>query len=185
MYNKLFKTITVCWWILNDKNLVLQFFFFKFISIKCFRKILLVSAQIGVSNLVGKCNQCFPNSKIACIDENHFSTCFENLPTATITKCPGERFCTEDVLICRTLEEGYTPSCYHNYCGDCSVSDGIFTCLDETTYGYCFGGTIPLPGTVRSCPLGFVCNYNSREVCVPENKNQVIIASFICISVIF
>ena len=170
---------------MNDKNLVLQFFFFKFISIKYFRKILLVSAQIGVSNLVGKCNQCFPNSKIACIDENHFSTCFENLPTATITKCPGERFCTEDVLICRTLEEGYTPSCYHNYCGDCSVSDGIFTCLDETTYGYCFGGTIPLPGTVRSCPLGFVCNYNSREVCVPENKNQVIIASFICISVIF
>ncbi|TMW41223.1 hypothetical protein DOY81_013697, partial [Sarcophaga bullata] len=134
--------------------------------------IVLVSAQICVSNLVGKCNQCFANSKIACIDEKHFSTCFEGSPTATITKCPGERFCTEDVLICHTLEEGYTPSCYHNYCGDCAVSNGIFTCLDETRYGYCFGGTIPLLGTVRSCPLGFVCNYNSREICVPENKNQ-------------
>lgn len=127
-----------------------------------------------MASLVGSCNQCFASNKVACVDETHFATCFQGVPTATITKCPSNRFCTDDVLICHSTAEGYSPVCYHDgYCGDCEITNGIFTCLDETTYGYCFGGKTPLEGTSRSCPKGYVCNYNFKEVCVSEETHEV------------
>ncbi|KAM7357122.1 uncharacterized protein ACRADG_002614 [Cochliomyia hominivorax] len=135
--------------------------------------ILVTVVKISVASLIGSCNQCFASNNVACLDETHFATCFQGSPTKTITKCPGNRFCTNDVLICHSSAEGYMPVCYHdNYCSDCGVTNGVFTCIDETTYGYCFGGKTPLKGSQRSCPQGFVCNYNSREVCVPENTQE-------------
>lgn len=134
-----------------------------------------------MATLVGSCNQCFPSNKVACLDETHFATCFKGSPTATVTKCPGNRFCTNDVHICRSSAEGFTPVCYYSdYCGECAVTDGIFTCLDETTYVYCFGGQVPSTDSIRSCPPGYVCNFNTREVCVPKDKNEVNIE--ICVS---
>ncbi|XP_037824867.1 mucin-2-like [Lucilia sericata] len=134
--------------------------------------ILLAVVKLGVTSLVGTCNQCFASNNIACLDETHFATCFQGSPTSTITKCPANRFCTDDVLICHSSTEGFSPICHHDNCNDCEATNGIFSCLDETTYGYCFGANTPLKGSLRSCPKGYVCNYNFREVCVPEETHE-------------
>ncbi|KNC25148.1 hypothetical protein FF38_03891 [Lucilia cuprina] len=134
--------------------------------------ILLAIVKLGVTSLVGTCNQCFASNNIACLDETHFATCFQGSPTSTITKCPNNRFCTDDVLICHSSPEGFSPICHHDNCNDCEATNGIFSCLDETTYGYCFGSNTPLKGTLRSCPKGYVCNFNFREVCVPMETHE-------------
>ncbi|XP_073841231.1 uncharacterized protein [Musca autumnalis] len=93
--------------------------------------------------------------------------------TTTITSCPAGRVCTADRQICRLPDEGFTPICYEENCNNCEESYGAFTCLDQTTYGYCFGGSnTPYVTAINSCPQGYVCNTYSNDVCVPAETNS-------------
>ncbi|XP_037940211.1 cell wall protein DAN4 [Teleopsis dalmanni] len=115
--------------------------------------------------LVGECDLCFANN-VACISQQSFVLCNNGAPTNIEVPCPGDKICTSHQTICRSPTED-TPACYENYCGTCILTDGRFACIDETTYGFCFGDLTPKLETFTKCPNGYVCNIEMGN-CMPK-----------------
>ncbi|XP_075163449.1 uncharacterized protein LOC142236080 [Haematobia irritans] len=131
--------------------------------------ILVVLTRFGGSSRVGTCDLCLDSNNVACLDENHFSTCYNGEITATVTKCPDNSVCTTDRRICRLPDDGFTPICYEENCDNCKNLEANFTCLDQTTYGFC---SQAYAETIYSCPKGYVCNVYTKDICVPSETNK-------------
>lgn len=113
------------------------------------------------------------------------------MPTGVLIACPDDYICTGDESICYSPDVA-TPSCLGedddvasttsspsvevNQCGICDV-DKVFACLDEYTYGFCFGmDTIDTkqPPLAITCPENTVCNIiNKSEFCTDSSLAKV------------
>ncbi|XP_017479419.1 PREDICTED: cell wall protein DAN4-like [Rhagoletis zephyria] len=120
-----------------------------------------------IAALTGRCSECFSNG-VACLDEQTFAVCIDNIPTAVSTPCPAATVCTAEQAICLATAQGALPVCYEDQCGTCTSVQRNFTCLDVDTYALCFDGQTPAPSSIDSCPQGYVCDLTSSDVCSPS-----------------
>ena len=112
-----------------------------------------------------KCNTCNPNG-IACINETAFNLCFnEKADTTNEFNCPEGNVCSQTQFKC--VKKGDGPAACDPNQG-CAVCDGIkmFACTSRTTFAQCNGDVITRNS--GKCPEGFVCDSNSKEICVNE-----------------
>ncbi|XP_032593020.1 uncharacterized protein LOC116805409 [Drosophila grimshawi] len=52
-------------------------------------------------------------------------------------------------------------------CSDCSLSGGVYACVDEYSYGICFNMGFVVPTAIKKCPTGYYCNVDGGEFCTP------------------
>lgn len=118
------------------------------------------------------CSDCSVTDGVyACLDEVSYGICFNlgAVDTNTIRSCKDGYYCNVDGSFC-SPQETSAPSCVTSTtpspsstpvlstCSDCSLTDGVYACVDETSYGVCYNLGFVDQSAIRSCDDGFYCN---------------------------
>ncbi|XP_063698861.1 uncharacterized protein LOC134829616 [Culicoides brevitarsis] len=114
-------------------------------------KIFLLIFTSFVLKVSSECNICGSISQAACISEDQYFPCINNIPNfSQILRCPAGSVCSNVAGVCDS--NLLTPAC--PLCGVCNAPGG-YACLSQTTYSPCSAGTsINWP---ISCPEGTIC----------------------------
>uniref|UniRef100_A0A336KEV7 CSON007353 protein n=1 Tax=Culicoides sonorensis TaxID=179676 RepID=A0A336KEV7_CULSO len=104
-----------------------------------------------IKTTISQCNTCGPVSQAACISEDQYFPCVNNIPNfSQILRCPTGSVCANVAGVCDTVT--LTPAC--TICGMCNALNG-YACLSQTSYSPCSAGqSINWP---INCPTGMIC----------------------------
>ncbi|XP_043866278.1 uncharacterized protein LOC6582476 isoform X3 [Drosophila mojavensis] len=126
------------------------------------------------------CSDCsLTDGVYACVDEFSYGICFNlgAVDTNTIRSCGDGYYCNVDGSFC-SPQESSTPSCETSSstaavstCSDCSLTDGVYACMDEFSYGVCYNLGFVDPNAIRSCDDGFYCNVDGT-FCSPRDTSS-------------
>ncbi|XP_062127468.1 uncharacterized protein LOC133839864 [Drosophila sulfurigaster albostrigata] len=50
-------------------------------------------------------------------------------------------------------------------CSDCSLTGLVYACVDEFTYGVCYGTFVVDPDSIKACPDGYYCSVEDGVFC--------------------